>query len=259
MSAKAPLTAIVTTFNSADVIALCLRSLAWADDLIVVNSGSADGTPVLAAELGARVLTHPYETPVAQKRWAIPQARHAWVLWIDSDERVGADLQAEIIAQIEAQTACAGYRIPRLNYVFGKPVRHAAYYPDYQLRLFRRDDWYIDDGVQIHEHVQLRGAVGTLDAPIHHMAHRTVDQTTAVLLIRWTTFEAQQRYSRGVRFSVWQMLARPIAAFGLRYVKQQGYRDGVRGLFVSGYWAMYLFIVYLKLWEIDHPLREIDT
>lgn len=246
------ISAIVTTLNSADLIEDCLNSLRWADELIVVDSGSTDRTCELAESIGARVLHHPYEDPVAQKLWSISQAAGQWILWIDSDERLHEDLRHEILENIVSTPSHAGYRIPRLNYVFGKPVRFADYYPDWQTRLFRREKWYIDPGTQIHEHIQLKGTCGTLKCPIHHLAHRTVDQTTATLLIRWTTFEARQRYSRGVRFSLWQLVARTVGAFGLRYFLHQGYRDGLRGVFVSGYWAAYLFIVYFKLWEIEH-------
>ncbi len=244
------ITAIVTTFNSADVITDCLKSLDWAAERIVVDSGSTDQTRQLCASLGATVLEHPYINPVAQKQWAIPQARNEWILWIDSDERISPALHQEIIESV-ASTKNVGFKIPRLNIVFGKPVRHAGYYPDLQTRLFRRDAWYFDADVQIHERIQLRGSCGELTQPIQHLAHRTVDQTTATLLIRWTTFEAQQRYQRGVRFSVRQMLARTVAAFLYRYFRLAGFRDGVRGVFVSGYWSAYLFIVYMKLWEIE--------
>lgn len=246
------ITAIVTTFNSADVLEPCLHSLQWVDELIVVDSGSTDSTRQIAESFDARVLEHPYENPVAQKEWSIPQARGNWILWIDSDEHISPELQAEIVAVTASATEEVGFNIPRLNHVFGQPVRYGGYYPDYQLRLFQRDSWYFKPGVQIHEHIQLRGTCGTLNHPLVHLAHRTVDQTTATLLIRWTSFEAHQRYDQGIRFSARQMLGRVLAAFLYRYFRLQGFRDGIRGLFVAGYWAAYLFIVYLKLWEIDN-------
>jgi glycosyltransferase involved in cell wall biosynthesis len=251
---RLPLTAIVPTFNSADVLPDCLKSLDWVDNLIVVDSGSRDDTAQIATQFGARVLFHAYENPSAQKRWVIPQARRDWILWIDSDERISPALRAEIGTAIQS-TAYQGYRMPRLNDVFGKPVRHAGYYPDYQTRLFHKDAWSIPEDVQIHEHILINGTVGTLQNPLYHLAHRTIDQTTATLLIRWTTFEAQQRYSRGVRYSTWQMFGRGLAAFMLRYVRQQGFRDGLRGLFVSSYWGMYLIMTYLKLWELENSPR----
>jgi hypothetical protein len=255
------LSVIVPAGDRADVIEDCLRSVRWADEVLVVDSFSRDGTLAVADKYADRVLRHEYGNSALQKNWAIPQARHPWVLIVDTDERVTAPLRAEIEAVLAAGGPAVGYRVPRLNIVLGQTVRHAAYYPDYQIRLFQRDLGRYNLR-RVHAHVLLDGPCGTLQAPLVHYAHRSLDQTLRGLLLGMTTWEAEQRSheaqaagrapDRGLGAN---LLLRPAAAFGLRYFRQGGWRDGRHGLALSLIWAMYVAITYLKVWEqaLDLP------
>ncbi len=247
------LTAIVPTGNRVDVIEDCLRSLTWVDELLVVDSFSEDGTLAIAERYADRILQRAYVNSAEQKNWAIPQATHDWVLIVDTDERVSPSLRAEIETVLSAPLPThVGYKIPRRNFLLNREVRHTGYYPDYQIRLFRRDDARYASR-QVHAHVQLNGSCGTLSAALIHYAHRSIDQTVRNLLLRMTTWEAEHRIEHAAgalpRFLPLQLLFRPIAAFFLRYVGQKGYRDGMAGLVLSVLWAIYVALTYIKIWE----------
>jgi glycosyltransferase involved in cell wall biosynthesis len=252
----------VPTGSRDDVIEDCLKSVRWADEVIVVDSYSADRTVEIARRYADRVLQHQYGFSALQKNWAIPQASHEWVLIVDTDERVPAQLRDEIAALLSQPSPHAGYRIPRANSVLGREIRHADYYPDYQVRLFRRDAARYDLR-RVHAHVILDGSCGTIQSPLMHYSSRSLDQTLRNLLITMTTWEAEQRIQiarnagRNPSRRLWfNLLFRPLVAFGYRYFRQGGWRDGYHGLVVSLIWAIYVAITYMKVWEQGLQLPE---
>jgi hypothetical protein len=197
-----------------------------------------------------------------QKNWAIPQAAHEWVLIVDTDERVPNCLREEIEMILDGPSMHAGYRIPRANIVLGNEIRHADYYPDYQVRLFRRDAGHYNLR-RVHAHVVLNGSCGTLKSPLIHYSSRSLDQTLRNLLLMMTTWEAEQRLQiardtgRNPNRRLWfNLIFRPLAAFALRYFRQGGWRDGYHGLVVSVIWAIYVALTYLKIWESGLQLPE---
>lgn len=262
MSTRPPLSVIVPTGSRDDVIEDCLKSVRWADEVIVVDSYSADRTLEIARRYADRVLQHEYGFSALQKNWAIPQASHAWVLIVDTDERVTPELRAEIERILASDPAHAGYRVPRANVVLGRELRGGGYAPDYQVRLFRRDAGRYDLR-RVHAHMQLDGSCGTLAAPLLHYSGRSLDQMTRNLLVQMTTWEAEQRAlaersgGRKPTRRLWaNLLLRPVAAFGLRYFRQGGWRDGYHGLAVSLIWAIYVALTYMKIWEQGLELPE---
>jgi glycosyltransferase involved in cell wall biosynthesis len=250
---RPPITALIPTGNSADVIRDCIESVRWADEILVCDSFSTDGTLEICREYGCRIIQHPYINSATQKNWAIPQATHPWILLIDTDERVTPALRDEIERTLRDPGDRRGFRIPRFNLAWGQPLRHGGYAPDYQLRLFGRDHARYQER-QVHAHMVVDGAQGTLHNPFVHYAHRSLTQTLSNLLVRMTPWEAQARIARGERFSVWHLLLRPPAAFALRYIKQRGYRDGVRGLVMAVIWSCYVALTYLQMWEIEQQV-----
>lgn len=252
---RTPLTVIVPTGNREDVIEDCLRSVRWADEVIVVDSLSTDRTLEIASHYADRMLKHEYGFSALQKNWAIPQAKHEWVLIIDTDERVTSELRIEIETALSSNSPHVGFRIPRANIVLGRELSGAGYTPDYQVRLFRRDAGRYDLR-RVHAHMMLSGSCGTLYNPIIHFSGRSLDQMISNLLLLMTTWEAEQRVSTGERWLWINLLLRPIAAFWLRYVRQGGWRDGYHGLVVSLIWAIYVAITYMKIWEQKLELSE---
>ncbi len=240
-----PLTIIVTTGNAHNVIEDCLQSAQWADELLVVDSYSTDGTLEIARQYTDRILQRPFAAPQEQKNWAVSQARNSWVFILDADERITAELRAEIESALQSNSELVGYRVPRLNYVLGEPLHVAAYFPDYQLRLFRREASR-QPSQRVHGKDVFSGPVDTLNAPLIHYAHRTVRQTLNTLLLGWAPLEAAERSNKRLGFN---LLFRPFAAFALRYFVRGGWRAGLRGLAVSWLWAMYVASTFIYMWE----------
>lgn len=251
-----PITIIIPLGNRKDVLEDCIKSAEWADEVLIVDSFSTDGSFQIAKKYNVRIIQREYNNSAEQKNWAIPQAKHEWVMILDTDERISKDLKIEIINSINNSGKVVGYKIPRVNYFLGRPVMHGGYFPDFQIRLFKRDLGRYDLR-KVHSHIQLDGPQGTIRAPIIHYAHQSLDQTLKNLLILMTTWEAEQRKPTIHKSNLWfEITIRPIGAFFLRYFKQGGWRDGLRGLIISMIWAMYVSITYMKVWEQRLNLPE---
>ncbi|HET9703387.1 MAG TPA: glycosyltransferase family 2 protein, partial [Vicinamibacterales bacterium] len=164
-----PVTATVITFNEAANIRAALESLSWADEIIVVDSQSTDGTPDLARQFTQKVIVRPWPGYSAQKNFAAGEATHDWIFSLDADERVTPDLAREIAGVLGAPRA-AGYRVPRVTFHLGRWIRSTDWYPDYQLRLYdrRRARWA---GQHVHESVQADGPVSDLRGELLHYAY----------------------------------------------------------------------------------------
>ena len=245
-----PVSVLIPCYNSADVIEECLASVSWADEIFVCDSFSTDATLDICRRYTARIVQHEYVNSATQKNWAIPQVAHDWVLIVDTDERVSPELRREIEAALTPDCPYDGFRIPRLNHVFGRPIRHGGHYPDDQLRLFRRDCGRYQDR-QVHAHVALQGAAGVLSAPLLHYGQRDVEQVTRVYLLRYTAWEAAQKQKDGVHFRPTDLVVRPAGAFALRYLKQRGFLDGTAGLFMALLVSAYVFLTYARLWQLQ--------
>lgn len=244
------LSAVVPSFNNEDIIEDCLRSVVWADEIVVCDSFSSDRTLEIAGRYAHRVIQHEYRNSAAQKNWAIPQLTHPWVLIVDTDERVTPKLRAEILQVLEEGTHCAGFRIPRANHLSGRWLRHGDNWPDYQIRLFQRDLGRYKER-EVHAHIVLNGPCGTLEHPLLHFPHRSLTSMRRVILQRYTTWEAMEKRHQGVCFHWYQLLVRPAGVFVQRYIVKRGYRDGWQGLLMATVWTCYVFITYYKLHRLE--------
>jgi glycosyltransferase involved in cell wall biosynthesis len=240
------LSGVVITFNEADRIEACLASLAFCDDLVVLDSGSTDGTQALATAAGARVFEHPFDSFGPQKNRAVEHALCDWVLCIDADERVGDGLAAEVIALRDAGfPGHAGWRFPRLSRYLGAWVRHGSWYPDRQLTLYdrRRGPW---GGTAPHERVMLEGRAGRLAGDLLHAPYRTFDEHLRAI-DRYTTTMAAGLHARGRRASALDLVTRPAVRFLKFYVWKRGFLHGWRGLLLAYLAAHYVRLKYAKL------------
>jgi glycosyltransferase involved in cell wall biosynthesis len=230
MPDRTGLSACIITLNEADRIDACIASLGFCDEVVVVDSGSGDGTREIATQAGARVIEHAFEGYRAQKDFAVKQARHDWVLCLDADERVTPQLRASIEAvRGQGFADAAGFRFARATEYFGKFLRHGNAYPDRVLRLFdrRRGGW--NAGREIHEHVVLDGAVRTLAGDLEHRAYRSLDDQLARYR-RYATMMARHMHASGRRAHVRNLLLNPFWRFLRGYVLRGGFLDGWRGL-----------------------------
>jgi glycosyltransferase involved in cell wall biosynthesis len=244
------LSVLIPCGNSADVIQDCLESVTWADEIVIVDSFSTDGTLHIARRYTDRILQHEYIDSATQKNWAIPQVTYDWVLIVDTDERVTLALRQEIQTLLADPGENDGFKIPRLNHAWGAPLRFGGNFPDYQLRLFRKDKGRYQSR-RVHAHVILDGPCGVIQNPLLHFGQRSMGQVIHHFLGDFTTWEAEERLRQGKHFSPLQAFARTAAAFLYRFVYLQGFRDGIPGFLWSGIMATYVFLTYAKMWELE--------
>jgi glycosyltransferase involved in cell wall biosynthesis len=244
------LTVTVITWNEAANIAAALESVAWADEIVVVDSGSTDDTVGIARRYATRVIETGWPGYGAQKNHAAELASNDWILSIDADERVTPDLASEIRTLLDAGPGAPGYRIPRVTYYLGRWIRSTDWYPDYQLRLYdrRAGRWSLR---QVHESVELQGTPGRLTHEIQHYAYRNVSHHLATI-DRYTTLAAEQWQSEGRRARLLDSAVSPAFAFLRNYLLRGGIRDGAPGFLVSVLNSYYVYLKFVKLWELQH-------
>ncbi len=224
---RLPLSAVLITRNAAGQLAGCLASVAFCDEIVVVDSGSEDATVEIAGRCGARVIQSEWRGFGPQKQFAVAQASHDWVLCIDADERVSESLQESIRAMLIAPTLAA-YRFPRCNRFMGRYLRHGEGYPDWSLRLFdRRAARWSDDPV--HEKVIAGGEIGTLHGDLLHESAESLE-TYLAKQNRYSSLAANEALARGERASVLHLLLSPLLRFIKFYFLRLGLLDGLPGL-----------------------------
>jgi glycosyltransferase involved in cell wall biosynthesis len=245
--ASEPLTACIITFNEADRIEQCLRSVVFCDEIIVVDSHSSDATRQLAAAHGARVIERDWPGYRSQKQFAVEAASHPWVLCLDADERVSPALRAEITALRERGFAgAAGWSVPRISDYFGRFLRHGNAYPDRLVRLFdrRRGGW---SGYEIHENTRIEGRVGRLAGALEHFPYRSLSDHQNRMQ-RYADLMAQTLYAHGRRCGLAPVLLNPQWRFLRGYLLRLGWLDGWRGLVFALIEANYVRRKYLGLY-----------
>ena len=242
------LSVTIITRNEAADIDGALKSAAWADELIVVDSKSADDTVVIAQQHTDRVIVREWPGYPAQKNYAASIATHDWILSLDADERVTPELAAEIKSTLAGTPACSGYRMPRVTRHLGRWIRTTDWYPDHQLRLYdrRAAEW---TGLYVHESVSVRGSVGLLRGELQHFAYRDLAEHLETI-DRYTTYAARQMSEHGRRAGVLDIAVNPPLAFLRNYAARGGFRDGIPGFVISAMNAYYVFLKFAKLWEL---------
>ncbi len=244
MVSREAFSAVIITLNAAAQIEACLQSIAFADEVLVVDCGSTDATLALAQKAGARILHQDWLGYGAQKQFAISQAKNDWVLCLDADERVSTPLRTAIEAALIAPKV-RGFEMPRCNRFMGRWLRHGEGYPDRSLRLFHRKHgrWSEDP---VHEKVELDGAPGRLQGDL---LHESAEDLTRYLEKQncYTTLQAAVLRQRGKRASVAQMVLSPLLRFVKFYIGRLGFLDGVPGLVHIAIGCHNSFIKYAKL------------
>ena len=244
-----PVSVTVITFNEAENIDACLASVSWADDVLVVDSGSTDGTPERAVAAGARVIRRDWPGYAAQKNFAAGEARHDWILSVDADERVTPELAAEVRAALAASNPPPGFRIPRVTWHLGRWIRTTDWYPDYQIRLYdrRRARW---KPKRVHESVETDGPAGQLTRELQHYAYRDIAHHHRTME-RYTALAAEEMHEGGRRAGITDLVLHPPAAFVRNYLLRRGFTDGIPGFIISAMNAHYVFLKFARLWELD--------
>jgi len=249
---QSALSAVLITRNAASLIEPCLESLAFADEIVVVDSGSTDGTDEIAARSGARVVRKEWLGFGRQKQFAVEQARNDWVLCLDADERVTPELERSIRAALAGGRYHA-WRLARRNRFLGRWLAHGEGYPDWTLRLFHRAHagWSNDE---VHESVLTTTEVGRLDGDLLHDSAEDV-ATYMAKQNRYSTLHAEALYKQGVRAGYWRLAASPLMRFVKFYILRLGFLDGGPGFAHIVIGCNNTFHKYLKLIELGRAMK----
>ena len=239
-------------------ISRTLASVRWADEIVLVDSGSKDRTCEIAREHRARVIVEPWRGYVAQKQYAIDLCTKDWVLLLDADEEVSPGLVEEIRAAIADPNAVGGYWLPRKNLFLGRWMRHGGFYPDPKLRLFRRGQGFVT-GHDPHDRCELKpGLSKDITQKTRQFKHALVHYTYPSLTLyiahmnRYSSLGAQLAVAEGHRsFSFVNIVLRPLATFVYNYFFRLGFLDGREGLLLHCYHAVYVSWKYAKAWEMS--------
>lgn len=249
------ISATIITFNEESNIQQAYDSVAWADEVIVVDSESTDSTRALATSLGARVIINPWPGFAAQKQFAVEQADNEWIFSLDADERVSDELRksVESLRQRDESGLADGYQIARRSYYQGRWIRGGGWYPDRQLRLFRKTagHWkkrHIHESVEMHPGTRVEILAGDLlhysvrDAAYHHK----------MIGNRYAPLAAQQMFEEGRRTSTFSIATAAPSAFIRSLILKAGFRDGLAGLSIASFAAHHAFLKHLMLWEMQN-------
>ena len=250
MSERAKLSVTLITFNEEKRVRAALESVKWADEIVVIDSFSTDQTVAICREYTPKVYQIAWRGYVAQKNIATEHAAHDWILNIDADEVVSAELAVEI-QQTLAAPACVGYFMPRRTYYLGDWIRHCGWYPDAKLRLFdkRAGKWV---GQALHEKAQVNGATAHLRRDLYHYTYEDITDHLKTIN-NFTSIAASQKTGS---VSGAGILLRTVAAFLKKYLLKQGFRDGTRGVIVCLLSAFTVAVKYAKLWERNNDLTQ---
>ncbi len=244
------LSVIIITKNEAANLQDCLESVSFADEIIVVDSQSTDGTQEIAGSFGAKLeITSDWPGFGPQKNRALDLATQDWVLSIDADERVTPELKEEILATITNPHAPNCFAIPRLSWYCGKFMKHSGWYPDYVDRLFKRDTAKFSDHL-VHERLLPQGPVGKLNNHFLHYSYRTFEQVLKKV-DSYSSASAQQAFHQGKRCGFSDAFIHGFWAFFRTYVLRRGFLDGKHGLALAISNAATSYYKYLKLWQLS--------
>ncbi|MEQ1575029.1 MAG: glycosyltransferase family 2 protein [Vicinamibacterales bacterium] len=248
----------IISLNEADHIGSAIESAAWADEVIVVDSGSTDRTVDIARAAGATVVCRAWPGYVEQKNHAASLAAHDWIFSLDADERITPSLASEIRQLLAQEPSRRGYRVPRVTFHLGRWMRTTDFYPDFQTRLYdrRAARWR---GRHVHESVAVDGESGQLTNELEHRSYRDLSDHLD-RINHYSTLAARQMHESGRRAGPLDLLLHPPAAFIRNYLLRRGFLDGTAGLLISLVNSYSVFLKFAKLWEMQRdPQSQIPN
>ncbi len=249
------ISACIICFNEESNIERCLSSVAWADEIIVIDSMSRDRTTEIARGFTDSVYQRSWTGYVDQKNFALSKSTGDWILSVDADEEVPDSLRREIISEINKKDAKCGYSMPRRSFYQGRWINHSGFYPDRQLRLFRRDkaEWV---GSRVHERVEIDGPIGELKNDLLHYPYKGVISGQIRTVDNFSGLLAENLREKGARYSVWLLLIRPVFKFLEVYFLKLGFLDGSAGLIIAVTSSYAMFVRYVKLRELERAMSK---
>ncbi len=249
------LSVVIIALNEEVNLARTLASVAWADEIVVLDSGSTDRTREVAESYRARFFVEPWKGFAAHKNSALAKATGDWILSLDADEEVEPALAEEIRTVLGANPSVAGFWVPRKNFFLGRWIKHGGFYPDSKLRLFRHSAGQFEDR-PVHEDLRLDGATASLKGNLLHHAYPTLDSYIEHMN-RYSSLGAEMAVAKRPRgFSLIDIVLRPKLTFLYNYILRLGFLDGREGLLLHAYHATYVSWKYAKAWEISRQDRR---
>ena len=239
----------IITKNEERNIRDCLESVKWADEIVVVDSGSTDDTLKICKSIQARIYQEDWKGFSRQKNSAIEKAGNEWILSLDADERIPPDLRKEIQTILEQNPPEQGYFIARRNFFLGRWIRHCGWYPDYNLRLFRKSQGRFGERA-VHERVEIQGKLGYLKHPLEHKTYCSLGDFIQ-RMDRYSTLAAAEMRSQGRSYRFSDALLRPPFTFLQMYFLRAGFLEGYLGFLLSILYSFYTFLKYSKLKELS--------
>jgi len=245
----------IICLNEERNIKRCLESCSWADEIVVVDAMSRDETAQISRQYTDKLFQRPWAGYVDQKNFALSKAEGDWILSVDADEEITESLRDEIKAEVTKPNTLDGYRIPRRSYYQGRWINHSGFYPDMQLRLFKRSlgRWV---GGRVHEKVEILGQVGMLTNDLLHYPYGGIISGQLRTVNSFSSLLAEDMYERGRRYNLFLLLSRPLLKFVEVYLVKRGFLDGLAGFIIAVTSAYAVFVRYVKLREIGRGLAD---
>ena len=242
------LSVVVITRNEEKNLGRCLEAVKWADEIVITDFGSTDDTLEIAKSHGARIFTPQWRGFGRSKQSGVDQAEGEWILSLDADEQVTAGLADEIRSRINGPGDAVGFFVPRRTRFLGRWMRHGGWYPDYVLRLFRKDSGAFSD-VLVHEEIVVTGPTERLDNDLLHFCYPSLENYLDKLN-RYTTLAAEELYQKGRRSGVGRIILNSMAKFVKQYILKAGFLDGSEGLILALLSSGYVLTKYAKLRDL---------
>ena len=243
---------IIITKDEEQLIEDCLKSVGWADEIIVVDSGSKDRTLEITKKYTDNIFFNEWKGFASQKDFALGLAKNDWVLSIDADERISSKLKEEIEKNDFLQYD--GYFIQRENYFFKKHITTCGWGRDRQLRLFRKSKTKLTNRL-VHEGFEVDGTIGNLKNPVIHFTFNSIEKTISKIN-HYSTLEALEKYKTKKKITGGTILSHGVSSFMRSFISLRGYKDGVHGMMISIIDSMTTFLTYMKMWELQN--KDLD-
>lgn len=254
MADKIPISIYVLTFNNRRTIERCLKSLDWAEELVVVDSGSTDGTYEICQRYTDKLYRREFQGHRDQYQYAADLTRRQWIMFVDADEEVPPELVEEIGGMLKSRAEDVdGFFVYRRTYYLGKWIRYGGWYPDGEIRLYRRDKGRWEGA--LHAKIVVDGEVATLKQQYLHYTYRDISDQIQTI-DKYSNIAAQDMAESGKKFCLLKLLFHPPFRFIKEYLFKSGFRDGLPGLIIVVSTMFYVFIKYAKLWEISISKKE---
>lgn len=238
----------VITLNEEYNISRCLKSVRWADEIVIADSGSKDATSVIARQFGANVYDIEFHDFSQAKQEAINRCTSDWVLILDADEEVSQKLQNKIQSLLSESGAAAGYKIKRVAEFLGKKMHYGEWGSDYPTRLFKRGLGRMN-GARIHESVTVQRTVERIDEPMYHYPYSSMNEYSQKIN-RYSQLVAEEMVEKGKRITFFDIFSHSGFKFFQSYILKAGFLDGKRGLLLACYLTHYVMLKYTKAWEM---------